>query len=34
MKVHHIMDQQPMDGERIIKILRPYEGHYPMGMDI
>ena len=28
----HIMDKQPKNGENIIELHPPYEGHYRMGM--
>jgi len=32
MKWNHILDKQPEDGESIIQIDPPYEGHYCIGM--
>ncbi len=32
IKWFHIMDKQPKNGEVIVQIDTPYEGHYPMGM--
>jgi hypothetical protein len=32
MKWFHIRDKQPLDGEDIIQVDPPYEGHYCMGM--
>ena len=32
MEWKHIMDSQPEDGEEIIQVDPPYEGHYTIGM--
>lgn len=33
MKWNHILDKQPENGESIIHIEPPYQGHYLMGME-
>ena len=32
MKLKHIRDEQPHEGQSIVQVDPPYEGHYAMGM--
>ena len=34
MKWKHILDERPKDGEKIVRINPPYDGHYIMGMEM